>query len=122
MSKSRTEQDQERKDREYAFARVRDVLASASRTETDQPILHMITVYRKSATIAVRVFVIMLPSVTCVDITSEVATILGKRYSQAHRGMFISGVGVNLHHHVTHSLAHALYGFEVREPLHYRSV
>lgn len=102
--------------------RVRELLAVASTTESGQPILHMITTFRKSANLVVRVFVITMPNIVCVDISTEVAQILGVRYSQAHRGVPVNTLYDNAHVKIMNALGHAVYGADVRDPLHYRSV
>lgn len=107
---------------DHAYRRVNELLAEASTTESDQPILHMITKNRRSATLAIQVFVIVMPSVTCVDISCEIAEIMGLKYSQAHRGVLINSLGSNAHWEITYRLGHKIYGMDVRDPLHYRSV
>lgn len=107
---------------DHAYERVRALLARTSVTEDDQPILHMVTKHRKSATLAVQVFVIVMPDVTCVDISDCVALILGLYYSRTHRGVVISCDGSNAHNEIMSRLARRIYGMDVRDPLHYRSV
>jgi hypothetical protein len=107
---------------DHAYRRVRELLAVTSSTESGQPILHMITKNRRSATLAIQVFVIITPSVTCVDISYEVAGILGLKYSHTHRGALINCLGSNAHWEITYRLGHKVYGTDVRDPLHYRSI
>lgn len=109
-------------DVDHAYERIRALLARASVTEDGQPILHMITKNRRSATLAVQVFVIIMPDATCVDISDSVALILGLYYSQTHRGALINCLGSNAHWEITYRLGHKVYGTDVRDPLHYRSV
>lgn len=108
-------------EREHALQRVRGLFGMASSTETGQPILYMITKNRKSATFVVQVFVIVVPSVTCVDISTEVATIANLGYSQVHRGVRIHSE-TNPHHLIMTLLARQIHGFDAVDPLHYRSI
>lgn len=107
---------------DHAYRRVRELLATASSTESGQPILHMVTKFRKSANLAIQIFVIVMPSVTCVDISCEIAEITGLKYSRAHRGVLVTADGMNAHQYIATVLGRRLYGMDVREPLHYRSV
>lgn len=105
-----------------AFERIQWLLSTASASETGQPILHMVTRSRKSAKLVVQIFVIVMPSVTCVDISTEVATLTGLGYSQTHRGVRIEASGSNAHLILARSLGHCLYGYDIVDPLHYRSI
>lgn len=109
-------------EREHALRRVRELFRVASGTESGQPILHMITKNRKSASFVVQVFVIVVPSVTCVDISTEVATIANLGYSQVHRGVRIQALGTNVHDLIMTLLARQTHGFDAVDPLHYRSL
>lgn len=123
MGKSKADREREREEFDHAVLRVGKLLIRAFPEENGQRgMLNMVTKNwdRRSSTFAVQILVVTLIDGVVVDISTEVATILGLRYSQRHRGVLIQAVGTNAHHHLTDSLERALYGHSDR--LTYRSL
>lgn len=123
MGKSKADREREREEFDHAVLRVGGLLIKSFPEENGQrDMLNMVTKNwdRRSSTFAVQILVVTLIDGVVVDISTEVATILGLRYSQRHRGVLIQAVGTNAHHHLTDSLGRALY--ERSDRLTYRSL
>lgn len=123
MGKSKADREREREEFDHAVLRVGGLLIRAFPEEDGQRgMLNMITKNwnRDSGTFAVQILIVTLIDGVVVDISTEVATILGLRYSQRHRGVLIQAIGTNALHHLTDSLERALYGRGDR--LTYRSL
>lgn len=115
MSKSIADRRREREEFEHAVLRVGGLLLTRAFRESDgkcRPVLTMITRYwnRDSGTKYIQVLIVIAETGEIVDISGEVSTIIGYRYSDVRRGLMFNGAGVNVHHHVTDRLSGILYG------------
>lgn len=114
--------DDMRAERARARAYVIDYLDIASRDDTGRPMLYMITKNRRSATFAVMVFVVAMPTGVPVLITREVAAITELNYTDTHRGVVINALGMDIHAALAYKLSVGLYGSEYPDSLAYRSL
>lgn len=106
---------QKKADFEHAVLRVGSLLLTRAFRESDgrcRPVLTMITRHwdRGSGTRYIQVLIVIAETGEIVDISSEVATIIDYRYSDARRGLMFNGGGVNVHQHVADRLSDVLYG------------
>lgn len=114
MARTLVQQRLDAQEREHAFQRVRGLLALAAVDDAGTPVLSMIIKhhYRETGGYAVQVLVVTMPSGSIIDISSEVAQIIGERYSRTHRGLMIVSIGEDIRNRVMASLAAMLYGHE----------
>lgn len=123
MAKTLAQREEAAREFDHAVLRVGSLLLKTSYENGDKPVLNMVSKNWRieSGTHTVQIFVTIRKTGELVDISTEVATILGLRYSQKHRGVMIQAIGTNAHHHLTNSLAVALYGQRRAQDLTYRS-
>lgn len=103
-------QIQAREELKNAFERINGVLKEAARGNNGRPELNLIYKGRGTSSSTIQVLVVLMPSGEIADISTEVALLLGWRYSQVHRGVIVTGVGTDPRHHLRHTLACRLYG------------
>jgi hypothetical protein len=123
MARTSAEREEARQEFDHAVLRVGSLLFKTAHESGDHPVLNMISKHwnRGSGTHTVQILVVIRKTGELVDISTEVATILGLRYSQMRRGVLIRAINTNAHHHIATSLAVALYGQRRSDDLTYRS-
>lgn len=97
----------EREELGHAYERFIDLLSKASYENGDHPVISMITKHwnRGTGTFCVQVFLVIRETGEIVDISTEVAWIIGCRYGRANRGVLITAIGMDCHHAILHSLS-----------------
>lgn len=114
--------DAMRAERARARTYVTDYLEITSRDDVGRPILYMVTKNRRSATFAVMVFIVTMPTSVPIVITREVAAITELSYTDTHRGVVINALGMDVHAALAYKLSVRLYGSEFPDQLTYRSL